>query len=470
MEKKDFKKTNMAGNISLKRINKQNLPFFIGWIGVLVWLDFCVLPMGRFPVSVQLLSISAHDAFSVIYLITAVVIICFFMGNDYIKLLPISGIICVVGIIFSLIFPESGFVPYIIVICAVAFGHLFASFGYSFFMLLNNSEKFYAMLFAVIISKMMIFIRPIMQSLCDSIFAVLIIILIAICCLITRNRYTDSGFNMNKKLSASYYSVMILVFVAYVLNDVVAPAMLKSIITETMSNIEVVYFVGILLGALLTYLLRKVIQINICHSINVSFMCLGLGSFFAVLNDRNNIFIYITALLFGIAFAMGFITIYYMCGIMAKRFQSVRFYRIGVVVSGIAYVFGFALTKHFPFAINNTAFIAAATVTIVLSMFIFAVSPLFVKTLYSAEWTDDLYRPDVTYGNRLDEKFKALALSPRESELCKLLLDGYTLRQVAATLQIAYPTANTYQTCLYRKLSINSKTELLLLFKEHITK
>jgi len=426
--------------------------------------------MGSFPVSAQLFNISAHKAFSVIYLIATVIIICFFKGRDYIKLLPVSGIVCTVGLILSLVFPESIFVPYIVVICAVAFGHMFASFGYAFFILLNNSEKFYAMLFSVIIAKLMMFLHPIMPKPYELIFTVLPIILIAISCLFTRDRATDALFDKNKKLSADSYSVMILVFISYVLNDVIAPAMLKSIIADTMINIAAVYFVGILLGAFLTYLLRKVIQMNICHSINISFMCLGLGSFFAVLTDRNNVFVYITALLFGIAFAMGFITIYYMCGIMAKRFQSVRFYRIGVAVSGIAYVFGFAITNHFPFEINNTAFITAAAVSIILSMLIFTVSPLFAKTLYSAEWTDDLYRPDVTYGSRLDEKFKELALSPRECELCKLLLDGYTLRQIAATLQIAYPAANTYQTSLYRKLNINSKTELLLLFKEHITK
>lgn len=470
MEQKFLNLFNIAGKISVKRIEKHNLPFFVGWIGILVWLDFCVLPMGNFPISAQLFSVSTHKLFSIIYLIKTVIIICFFKGKNYIKLLPISGIVCAVGFVFSLIFPESVFVPYIVIICAVAFGHLFASFGYAFFMLLNNSEKFYAMLLSVIIAKLITFLRPVIIGPYDLIFAILPIICITICCLFTKDRATDAVFDKSKTLSMDSYSVMILVFISYIFNDVIAPTMLKSIVADTMINTTSMYFIGILLGTFLTYLLRKVIQINICHSINMSFMCLGLGAFFAVLTEKNNIFVYVTSLFFGIAFAMGFITIYYMCGIMAKRFQSVRFYRIGVAVSGIAYILGFSITNHFPFKINNGSFIVAAAASIIFSMFIFIISPLFVKTLYSAEWTDDLYRPDVTYGSRLDEKFKELSLSPRECELCRLLLDGFTLRQIAATLQIAYPTANTYQTSLYRRLNINSKTELLLLFREHIKK
>ena len=98
----------------------------------------------------------------------------------------------------------------------------------------------------------------------------------------------------------------------------------------------------------------------------------------------------------------------------------------------------------------------------------FALSPVFVKLLYSGEWIDDSYRPDVTFESRLRARLRELNLSPKETEVCELLLRGYTLRQTAAMLEIAYSTANTYCTSLYRKLGINSRTELTLLFKEYI--
>ena len=35
-------------------------------------------------------------------------------------------------------------------------------------------------------------------------------------------------------------------------------------------------------------------------------------------------------------------------------------------------------------------------------------------------------------------------------------------------LGLSYATVNTYQTSLYRKLNINSRTELILMFKDYI--
>ena len=74
----------------------------------------------------------------------------------------------------------------------------------------------------------------------------------------------------------------------------------------------------------------------------------------------------------------------------------------------------------------------------------------------------------MTFESRLRARLRELNLSPKETEVCELLLRGYTLRQTAAMLEIAYSTANTYCTSLYRKLGINSRTELTLLFKEYI--
>lgn len=63
-----------------------------------------------------------------------------------------------------------------------------------------------------------------------------------------------------------------------------------------------------------------------------------------------------------------------------------------------------------------------------------------------------------------------LKLSPREMEVCILLLDGYTMRQISAMLNISYSTVNTYYTSTYRKLGVNSRTELIVMFREYLSK
>jgi DNA-binding CsgD family transcriptional regulator len=63
--------------------------------------------------------------------------------------------------------------------------------------------------------------------------------------------------------------------------------------------------------------------------------------------------------------------------------------------------------------------------------------------------------------------FRQYRMSNREIEVCKLLLQGYTMRQISGILSIAYPTVNTYCTSIYRKTNVNSRTELAQVFKEY---
>ena len=64
----------------------------------------------------------------------------------------------------------------------------------------------------------------------------------------------------------------------------------------------------------------------------------------------------------------------------------------------------------------------------------------------------------------IEARMEQLGLTPREREVCALLLGAYSLKQVAFELQISYGTANKHNTNIYRKLGINSKAELFHIF------
>ena len=71
------------------------------------------------------------------------------------------------------------------------------------------------------------------------------------------------------------------------------------------------------------------------------------------------------------------------------------------------------------------------------------------------------------YGKSLNlathEKSELVAgLTPREKEIFYLLLEGYTLKEIAKQLGIGYSTANTHQTAIYKKLHVNSRPELII--------
>lgn len=62
---------------------------------------------------------------------------------------------------------------------------------------------------------------------------------------------------------------------------------------------------------------------------------------------------------------------------------------------------------------------------------------------------------------------EAVALTPRELELLKLLARGYTYREVAEDLNVSSHTVNSHIKNLYRKLSVKSKNEAIYTATQH---
>lgn len=58
------------------------------------------------------------------------------------------------------------------------------------------------------------------------------------------------------------------------------------------------------------------------------------------------------------------------------------------------------------------------------------------------------------------------ALTPREREVFRFLVEGYTIKETAQLLGIQYSTANTHMTSIYKKLSVNSRAELIIRYRD----
>lgn len=204
--------------------------------------------------------------------------------------------------------------------------------------------------------------------------------------------------------------------------------------------------------------------------LNISFALLAIGFTANIISHENSGAAVVSAVCSGISYAVGIVNIYYLAGLMTKKFQSITFYRAGIILSAIYYFAAFIVLEVLKDSriLAPSTFIAFTSICIVVLFFV--LSPFFIKMLYSGEWIDDSYRSDVTECSRLEAKLKDYKLTPAEIEVCKLLLDGCTLRQISGIQSKAYATINTYCTSIYRKLNINSRTELLLFLQSYIEK
>ena len=160
---------------------------------------------------------------------------------------------------------------------------------------------------------------------------------------------------------------------------------------------------------------------------------------------------------------IGYIAAHYLLGCVFKKHGDFRIFKFCLVtilpVSMVSYVIPGAISAHRPELLP-----LAATLTSVVVFIVFILlSPAYSKYLFYAEWSDDFLSIDMTEAVRQVEEsniLENLKLTPREKEVAALLLNGKDAKQIAGELKISIHTANFHIKNLYKKLGINSRSEL----------
>ena len=472
----------LSKHFAVKSITKNNLPFFIGWVSIFVWLYSYFLPFGsfRFESAQYNDKVIDNNFFTTIWLVSGLAAGLFIDGKRLIKytFIPVAlDIICFVTMIFT---PAGLISDVFLSVASVCMGYIFASCCYAFFMILNNTEKFYSMVLAVAIPKLLLLLKPVLNNpsktfdgsyvIITLIFAILLVCSILFCKIVYKAPQNNST---TFKPPPKSYSLMFLVFAVLVLNDVIAPAVINATKNVIDVPFEQIYFIGALIGVIIIIIFQKFLQAEIYNIINMSFACATLGFVSSVLTIADNKYAVIAYLFFGISYVIGFVNIYYLAGFMAKKFQSVTFYKIGISLSAIFYFIAiicsrFLMNLDSKYSYDTMALSAYISIFILIAFL--SSAPIFINNLKSGEWMDDTYRVDITYETRLEAKLRDYSLSPREIETCLKLLEGFTLRQISAIMGISFSTVNTYCTSIYKKMNINSRTELVVLLKEYSLK
>ncbi len=468
-----------TNHFTIKSLSKEHLPYFIGWVIMFIWLYSYFLPFGGFRFESNLYNdkVTNDLLFTSVWLLSGAVAGLFLNGKNFSRLAFYSVVTAIAGFV-SMRFTPAGFVSdLILAVSSAAIGYLFASYCYAFFMVLNNAEKFYAMLLAVFIPKLLMLLKPLLNKpeieIDGANILVFIFLMVLLCCAFLnfkRKTTPVTAEKENSKPPAKAYSLMLLVFAVLALNDVIAPAVVKSIREKLEIGFEPYYFAGVVLGIIIIVFFQIVLKKELYYLINLSFACAALGFVSSALCISNGFYAYVSFVFFGLSYTLGFVNIYYLAGFMAKKFRSIVFYRVGIALSSVFYLAAIFVTQllermHGGSFENMVALFAFSSV-VILVLFLFS-TPFFLKNLSSREWMDDTYRIDITHETRLSAKLKDYNLSPREIETCEKLLEGFTLRQIGAMMGISFSTVNTYCSSIYKKLNINSRTELLVMFREY---
>ena len=170
---------------------------------------------------------------------------------------------------------------------------------------------------------------------------------------------------------------------------------------------------------------------------------------------------------------VGLLIIFYLVGCVTNKFCDFRMHKyltlLCMSVIGILYIGIDVLHMTMP-----TESIAVITASVLFVVFLL-LSPAFSQHLFFASWSKEFRQinmaplVDGTLQSRTAQHNQTPSLddtnlSPREKQVVLLLLQGMTLRQVAPELGLTVSTVSTYSKAIYKKLGINSRAELFILF------
>lgn len=372
--------------LSINLMTREHLPYLIAWICIIIWLNCYSMPIGYIR-EYGLSKMVPTSISSYFYIFTNIIFACIL---DIRKLLPYtkySVFTALIGILTEIIFNNTPIAYVGIILGAFGVGCVIASAAYGFFMILNNKEKFYSVSLGILISKIILLFKVnfAVSSEGSKLFEVMQVvgfIPILICALFYKKDQSNKSIKPEVKERLKNYTALILALVVLTFNEFLAPTLWRFFIQIPTITINYYHAAGVFLGIIFVILLHQILHCNICYVLNISLAILILGFVTNILAYQWVKFSLLTALLYGVSYATGFISIYYMLGIIVKKYCRMTFYRIIILSIMLIYIFGFSLIFELKNINSQSVNLITMLLSIIVILIIFILNPLFTKTFF----------------------------------------------------------------------------------------
>lgn len=469
-----MKKTNIMylGNVSPK-----NLPYIFTWIVYYAWVIVYTTWWTASPLTNAIYHTDVRIIIHSVNLLSSAFFIII-LKKEWFSAITRIGTVCLIFflVLFFLInLPKLHIL--IVVLLGISLGIVNIGVLIPFVFVLNNTEKFYA----VFVTNLLIYIILLLQetrliNITNGIIQS--IIMFCLCLLpITWFNKNDLIYAIPKKITA-IPKVKKLIYITIAISAIygisckgIGKIFMLVAEKKVDLNIGALFYIGAILGCVICIVTYGFSDNAFVITWNITFATFVIADIlFSIANKGNWIFL-LFPLILGIGSAIGIINTYYIMGVIGKKYYSYTYVKISIVIiggiGGIGGITGITFGNRGESYIESIAVLIACVSAIVI-VILLMLSPTLSKKYFNEEWVSDAQKPEID--NEHSYIFEKYSLSKREVEICKLFLEGYTMRQIAGILNLSYATINTYQTSLYRKLKINSNTELLIIFKDYIIK
>ena len=462
--------------VNLKGIRRQNVPYIWAWVLYYAWVVAFTVWWTAVPGAEMVFNLEIRGIIHTANMLSSTICVLLLKKEYFAKSARIGAIsvLLMLGLFFVVSDPTMKTIA--AVLLGMALGCVNISVLFPFVFLMNNTEKLCAIVLGHTLSNVFPLLPGNPGRNAETVLTagILHVALFAVVFFKSEHLKSDSYERLN--IQHDVRPAMILTLAASTLGAIlflgVGKAVLNIYVVPSGDTVLIWYFLGGISGSLLYALIFTLPRIASYLALSLPFGCLSIGLLCNAFTDRIPGMATAFGLLLGMGTSMGMSTVYYVLGVAGKKYSSILYVRLSIPIIGICGgVSGVVIgnwvdgtEQVIPISIVFTIVSSAAVIVVLVF------SSTISRICFDDAWAGDVMLPEVVGLQQTADSakeidiFGGIHLTPREKEVCELLLKSLSIRQISAELGLAFATVNGYYRSLYRKLDISSKAELFMLF------
>lgn len=458
---------------NISNIRKKNIPYMISWMFFYSWMvSFFTWWVNDFKTS----NIFSEKSLYSIYFLSLLfvgIIIFIIKPEKFKSYFKIGTIFTMIFLVTYHGFIQFNFTKYLkcsVVMLSLSIGVSYVGLLLIYIYIMNNTEKFYSSILGNILLMLIALIENFKVLDITNNYIFLVVILFISMLPLTKFN-TKDYLNEKKehkptapKISKTMYLSVILNCIFMIFCRGVGRALI--LLTNDMYSfdLEVYYYAGGVVGIILIILIYT--YIRKCNSItwNLIFSSFVFAAFLYMW-PTSGLMKGIFAFVLGICIMMGIISMYYMVGIISKKYWNYSYIKYNILaIDVLGCCVGTTLGNYIYKCNDTNIIIIILTISVFIVLVTLITSPIMTTTFFSGEW--DIDSTKAIIDNENIRKYIGYNLTKREIEICNCLEKNLTVRQIAADMNISENTVKFHKKQIFKKLNINSKEEISDKIKE----
>lgn len=452
---------------NIKHIKKENWPYITTWIIYYAWVIIFTTWWTASPLTDQVYGTNSRVLLHSLNLVSSAICVFFMKKESFKKFAIFGGILAIVSSVLFAYTLHANLLQLhsiVTIVLAVSLGIINAGILIPFVYTLNNTEKFYSVvgtnaLITVFVLLQELNILNITNGFGFSFFMLVLgIIPIYFFKLSDYRKEEAEHASSSPKITKVVYITLILNCLYVIFCKGVGKAFLTIANEGVDYNLSVLYYIGAGIGCIIYFLIYHFFKKCNHATWNVTFATFAFAMFVYTV-AYNDALKMLFAVIVGIGSTMGMINMYYILGVIGKKYWNHTYVKASIFFIGVCGGAAGTILGSFLTNIND---VGIAIITAIVSIFIvtllLAISPVLALTYYNEKWEEDSTKTQ--NDNKNLRKYEKYNLTKREIDVCNLLIENYTNRQIASMLGLTENTVKYYTKKIYKKLDVYSKYDI----------